>query len=453
MHNEASEPAHFLDNLSQTLNIPLWEEKFSEYLDNNDPLKSQRENFYIPQIQNFQKQPTSKQGDVIYLCGNSLGLQPKKAQQYLLEEMEVWRKLAVAGHFQGTRPWLTIDEVVQKSMANLVGAKPIEVCVMNTLTVNLHLMMVAFYRPTPQKYKIVIERGSFPSDYYAVESQIKFHGYDPAKSLIFLESDPHINDDNIKEIDDSVALVLLPGVQYFTGQFLNIPSVVAQARKHNCFVGLDLAHAVGNVPLRLHEWDVDFACWCSYKYLNSGPGGIGGLFVHEKHAYNFDIPRFAGWWGHDLSTRFKMTDPFKPIPGAFGFRLSNPVIFPILTLQASLECFDAAGMENLRKKSILLTGYLEKLIDIKLKHEVTILTPRNPERRGCQLSLQFHNPNIEAKEIEELLKDEGVICDVRGRILRVAPTPLYNTFQDVRRFVEILEQLLERLRITAENKQ
>jgi len=335
-------------------------------------------------------------------------------------------------------------------MAHVVGALDMEVAVMNSLTANLHLMMVPFYRPTAERHKILIEYKAFPSDLYAVESQIKFHGYDPATSLIQLRArDGEAalrNEDILEAIEregDSIALVMLSGVQYYTGQLFRIADITAAAHKKGCVVGFDLAHAVGNVVLRLHEWNVDWAVWCNYKYINAGPGAIGGCFVHERHALA-DLTHFSGWWGHDLKTRFDMDAPFTPIAGAFRFRLSNPPVLQVAALLASLELFEEATMERLRAKSERLTAYLELLLDrtIDAKH-LSILTPRTPQDRGCQLSLFFHDEHT-VKRVNSNLQKNGCVCDYRKpNVIRVAPVPLYNSFSDVQRFVSILRQSLE----------
>jgi len=385
------------------------------------------------------------------LCGNSLGLQPKTTRQYITDELDRWQNNAVHGHFTGPFPWLNIDEFVYKLAATVVGAKPEEVAIMNSLTANLHFMMVPFYRPTAQRFKILVEKRAFPSDTYAVESQIRFHGFDPATSMI--EISPRSgefvlrNEDILRIINeegDKIALVMFSGLQYYTGQWFEMHKITEAAHKKGCIVGWDLAHAVGNVPLQLHDWDVDFACWCSYKYLNAGPGAIGGCFVHENHART-DRPRFAGWWGHDLQTRFEMNSPFSAIPGAFGFRLSNPCVFSCTALRASLEISTSAGMQRLRKKSLLLTAYLWLLLETQLsdKHDVTIITPKCEDHRGCQLSLVCKHKS--SKQLEHQLALRGVIVDSRDPdVIRVAPTPLYNTFEDVRNFVAQLKQLLTR---------
>lgn len=386
-------------------------------------------------------------GDCVYLCGNSLGLQSKRSESYVKLQLEKWQTEGVLGHFSGDFQWLTIDDIVRKGLADIVGAKEIEVGVMNTLTTNLHLMMVSFYRPTKDRYKILIEKSPFPSDLYAVESQARFHGFDPADAIVQIgpkEGHHTIEIEDIKEIlsQHEFSLILLPGIQFMTGQFFDMELITKLGKDHGATVGWDLAHATGNVPLKLHDWNVDFAVWCSYKYLNSGAGGIGGFFVHEKHANNFDLPRFAGWWGHDLDTRFKMSDPFSPIPGAYGYRLSNPCIFPVMTLYGTLELIQEVGFQNMRQKSLLLTGYLETLLKSELGDVVTILTPDQPERRGCQLSVLIHGADV--KGLEKALYKEGVVCDVRGTIIRASPVPLYNSFTDVRKFINVLKVLLNK---------
>ncbi|KAJ3042958.1 hypothetical protein HDV00_006265 [Rhizophlyctis rosea] len=320
---------------------------------------------------------------------------------------------------------------------------------MNTLTGNLHFLMVAFYRPTAARHKILMEAKSFPSDYYAVESQVKFHGYDPTKAIVQIGPRPGEHnlrtEDILKIIEeegDTVALILFSGVQYYTGQFFELDKIAAAGKAKGCVVGYDLAHAVGNVPLRLHDWDVDFACWCTYKYLNAGPGGIGGAFVHEKH-FNSDLPRFAGWWGTDPKTKFNMEHTFQPIPGAASFRVSNPNVLATVSLLGSLQVFAQTSMTALREKSILLTGYLERLLDdLPTRSKFEILTPRNPEERGCQLSLLFKDGVM--MELFTQLRKNGIICDERKPdVIRVAPTPLYNTFVEVWQFVRTLRDILE----------
>lgn len=408
-------------------------------MDACDPLREYRLRFFIPRCSNGE--------ECVYLCGNSLGLQPKAVREYVNQELKDWAELGVEGHFHAKNPWMPYHELLSDQTARLVGANPSEVVVMNTLTVNLHLMMVSFYRPTPSRYKILIEASAFPSDQYAVKSQLKFHGYDPAEALIELplrKSEVlHRMEDIEALIDregDFIALILLGGVNYYTGQVFDMERITRAAHTKGCTVGLDLAHAVGNIELKLHDWEVDFAVWCSYKYLNGGPGTIAGCFVHEKHADNPGLPRFAGWWGHNKETRFLMGPDFVPIPGAEGWQLSNPPILPLAALRASMEIFDETGMKKLREKSRLLTGYLEFLADEIGEDKVTIITPQDKNRRGCQLSLVIKRNGM---EVYRKLTDEGVICDWREPdVIRVAPVPLYNSFMDVFRFAEILKKII-----------
>jgi len=398
-----------------------------------DPLASFRGEFLIPPHGNSEQ---------VYLCGNSLGLQPRVTRQALLDELDDWAKFAVEAHFRGKRPWMPYHELVREHLAELVGAQPGEVVAMNSLSVNLHLMMVSFYQPTRERSAILIEKNAFPSDRYAVESQIRFHGHDPATVLIELERD-EVNgtisqtaiESALDEHGARIALVLLPGVQYFTGQAFDLKRISEFARRKGCAVGFDLAHAVGNLPVNLHDSGCDFAVWCSYKYLNSGPGAVAGCFVHERHARGA-LPRFAGWWGHDQSTRFKMGPDFVPIPGADGWQLSNPPILALAPLRASLEIFHRAGMTGLREKSIALTGYLAWLIDQQLSHIVEIVTPHEVERRGCQLSLRVKGDRDAGRALFDHLAAGGIVGDWREPdVIRVAPTPLYNRFMDCLRFV------------------
>lgn len=414
----------------------------AEALDRADPLASYRQRFHIPQHDGK---------DEIYLCGNSLGLQPRDTQRYVTEELEDWQRFGVKGHFDGRRPWMPYHEIFTERTARLVGAKPGEVVNMNSLTVNLHLMMTSFYRPTRERHKLLIERGAFPSDRYAVESQVRLHGFDPAESLIELASrkgEPFIPTDEIEAIlaaeGGRIALVLLPGVQYYSGQAFDMQRIAAAAHQAGCRVGFDLAHAVGNLPLQLHDSGMDFAVWCNYKYMNSGPGAVAGCFVHERHAHAFDLPRLAGWWGHDKSTRFRMGPDFVPMPGAEGWQLSNPPVLGLAPLHASLDIFDDAGMPALREKSLKLTGYLEFLLKEKLAEHIDVLTTADPAQRGCQLSLRLHKGRDAARRVFEELEAAGVTGDWREPdVIRVAPVPLYNTYMDVFRFVEILEGLVE----------
>jgi len=407
---------------------------FALEMDAKDPLAKYRERFHIPK---------TKTGDeCIYFCGNSLGLQPKSVRAYVEQELKDWETLGVEGHLHAKHPWLPYHEFLTEQTARLVGAKPVEVVVMNSLTVNLHLMMVSFYRPTPARHKIVIEANAFPSDQYAVKSQIHFHGFDPSISLVELA--PRQGEDTIRTQDiealiekegDTIALIMLGGVNYATGQFFEIERITKAGHAKGCVVGFDLAHAAGNVILKLHEWDVDFAAWCSYKYLNAGPGSIAGCFVHERHANNPELPRFVGWWGHDKKTRFLMGPDFHFITGAEGWQLSNPPILQLAALRASMDIFDEVGMENLRAKSVLLTGYLEFLLDQQRHENFSVITPRDPQQRGAQLSIRAEK---NGRSLHERLSAQGVICDWREPdIIRVAPAPLYNSFMDVYRFVEV----------------
>ena len=410
--------------------------------DRADPLAMYRGRFHIPQ---------HRGQDEIYLCGNSLGLQPRDTARYIQEELEDWQRLAVKAHFDSRRPWMPYHEFFTDKTARIVGAKPGEVVNMNSLTVNLHLMLTSFYRPTPKRHKILIERGAFPSDHYAVESQVKLHSFDPDKSLIelgYARREAYVPFEAIQEVlaaeGDAIALILLPGVQYYSGQAFDMARITAAGHKAGCLVGFDLAHAVGNLPLHLHDWGMDFAVWCNYKYMNSGPGAVAGCFVHERHAQDFQRPRLAGWWGHDKASRFRMGTEFVPMAGAEGWQLSNPPVLGLAPLLASLDIFDAAGMEALRAKSLKLTGYLEYLLKEKLATEVEILTPADTAERGCQLSLRLHSGRHAARRVFEQLEEAGVTGDWREPdVIRVAPVPLYNSFQDVYRFVDILTGLVQ----------
>jgi kynureninase len=406
---------------------------FAVMMDARDPLASYRERFSFPKA--------ADGGDCIYLCGDSLGLQPKAASKYVEQELEDWARLGVEGHVRAQHPWIPYHRLLAEQTATLVGAKSQEVVVMNSLTVNLHLMMVSFYRPTAKRHKILVERGAFPSDQYAVKSQIKFHGLDPASSL--LELTPRSGESCIRDEDvaslidregDSIALILLGGVNYATGQAFDMPAITRAGHEKGCTVGFDLAHAAGNVPLKLHDWGPDFAVWCSYKYLNGGPGCVGGCFVHERHACNLELPRLAGWWGHHEKTRFAMGPDFQPMAGAEGWQLSNPPILALAPLRASMEIFHSAGMESLRTKSVSLTGYLEFLLDQHKSPEFCIVTPRETERRGAQISIRVpHN----GQTLCQKLASAGVVGDWREpEMFRVAPVPLYNSFKDVYEFVQ-----------------
>jgi kynureninase len=402
---------------------------FAKKLDRKDPLKGYRKKFLIPK---HNGKP------VIYFTGNSLGLQPVTAKKYISEELADWANQGVEGHLHSRRPWLFYHKFFKKTLAALAGAKPIEVTAMNQLTVNLHVMMVSFYRPTLQRFKIIVEQGAFSSDQYAVESQVRYHGFNPDEAIIELIPRPgeytlRTEDivQTIKNHANQLALVLLGGVQYYTGQFFNIRAITEAAHQAGAYAGFDLAHAIGNVPLSLHEDNVDFAVWCSYKYLNSGPGGVAGAFLHERHATNTELHRFAGWWGHHEAERFKMKKEFKPMPGIDGWQLSNfPVISGAAQL-ASLEIFQQAGIKRLRNKSLLLTGYLEFLLRQLDPNQTnfTIITPANPDERGCQLSILMKR---NGKKIFNSLVSSGITADWREPdVIRVAPVPLYNTFEEV----------------------
>lgn len=385
----------------------------------------------------------------IYFSGHSLGLQPKQTRSLVNQELKDWAQLGVEGHEHAQRPWLYYHHFSKKILAGIVGAKPAEVVAMNQLTINLHLMMVSFYIPTSERYKILVEVGAFPSDQYAFESQIKFHGLNPEKTLIELKPrEEEFNlrtEDIINTIEDhgrELALIILGGVQYYTGQFFDIKKITEAGHKVGAIVGFDLAHAVGNVSLNLHKHDVDFAVWCGYKYLNSGPGGIAGAFIHERYSGNVALPRFAGWWGHNEKERFEMKKGFKPILGIDGWQVSNVPILQAAAHLASLEIFGAAGMRALREKSILLTGYLEFLLKEMdpLQNYFTIITPSNPKERGCQLSLLIKE---NGKKVFNSLTKAGVSADWRDPdVIRIAPVPLYNTFQEVFRFTAILKNSL-----------
>jgi kynureninase len=408
---------------------------FAIALDAADPLRHYRNQFLIP--------AAGSRTECIYLAGNSLGLQPRQARSYIEQELDDWANLGVEGHFEAKHPWLPYHENLTEMSARLVGAKPSEVVVMNTLTVNLHLMMVSFYRPTKERFKIVTESGAFPSDQYAVASQAKFHGYNPEEAIVELvprEGESILRTDDIVSLiekdGDQIALILLGDVNYLTGQAFEIERIAQAARAKGCKIGLNLAHGAGNLLLKLHDWSVDFAVWCTYKYLNAGPGGLSGCFVHERYATDFDLPRFAGWWGHNKKDRFKMGPEFDPIPGAEGWQLSNPPIFQLAALRASLEIFDQATMPAIREKSVRITGYLEYLLNQLPAGFCTIITPKNPEERGSQLSIRLAK---DPRDMLDALKNEGAICDFRNPdIIRATPIPLYVKYQDVFDFAKIL---------------
>jgi len=409
--------------------------QFAQELDAQDPLKHFREHFYIP------KQDGK---DVIYFCGNSLGLQPKTARSFIEQELSDWQQLGVEGHLHAKNPWFYYHHFLTESTARLVGAKPMEVVVMNSLTVNLNLLMISFYRPTPKRYKVLMEYMAFPSDQYAVENQVKFHGYDPFDAIIELmprEGETTLRTEDILATihanKDELALIMIGGVNYYTGQLFDMQQITAHAKKcsEEIVVGYDLAHAAGNVALHLHDWQVDFATWCGYKYLNSGPGGTSGVFIHEKHAHDNSLPRLSGWWGNEESTRFKMQKGFFPQEGAAGWQMSNAQIMPMALHRASLEIFDAAGINALVQKSKLLTGFLEYVLLNGQRKDFRIITPSDPAQRGCQLSLVMEK---DGKAVFDRLTQHGIIADWREPdVIRVAPVPLYNSFEDAWRFGEI----------------
>ena len=408
-------------------------EDFAVAMDARDSLARFRERFFIPK--------TKSGEDCVYLCGHSLGLQPRTVGSYLDQELRDWAELGVEGHFHAKNPWMPYHRLLAEQTATLVGAQSAEVVVMNSLTVNLHLMMASFYRPTKGRHKILVERGAFPSDQYAVKSQIRFHGFDPASALI--ELTPRDGETCMREADieslierqgDSIALILLGGVNYATGQAFDLAGITKAGRRKGCIVGFDLAHAAGNVPLELHDWGPDFAVWCSYKYLNGGPGCVAGCFVHERHARAWELPRFAGWWGHDEKIRFEMGPEFHPMEGAEGWQLSNPPILALAALRASMEIFSEAGMDRLRAKSVALTGYMEFLLGQHASPKFSIVTPSEQERRGAQLSIRLPS---EGRKLCERMAAVGVIGDWREPdTFRVAAIPLYNSYQDVYRFVQ-----------------
>jgi kynureninase len=413
---------------------------FAQKLDSQDPLASYHERFHIP--------CGTSDREWVYLTGHSLGLQPKSAREYVERDLQLWQDLAVEGHFHGPQPWVPYIELLSGPMARLVGALLSEVVMMNTLTVNLHCMMVSFYRPSRERNKIVIESNAFPSDQYAVKSQLQFHGYDPEASLIELCPRPGETTIRTEDIEslieregDTIALFMLAGVNYYSGQFFDYLRITTAARAKGCVVGWDMAHGAGNVPLALHDSGCDFAVWCTYKYMNGGPGCVGGCFVHERHAREFNLPRFAGWWGHDKPTRFQMGPDFHPIPGAEGWQLGNPPVLAMAALRASLEIFDEVGIAALRRKSMALTAYLEFLLEQHRSCSFSIITPRDPVQRGAQLSLRLHD---KGRAVCDALKGRGVICDWREPdILRVAPVPLYNSFSDAYNFVEEFVPIVE----------
>lgn len=408
--------------------------QYAQSLDQVDTLYSFRERFRFPQ---------HEERDVYYFCGNSLGLQPKSVKYLMESELEDWARHGVEGHFRARNPWFSYHRLFTERLAKIVGAKTNEVVAMNTLTVNLHLLMASFYRPEGKRYKILMEAGAFPSDQYAMETQVRMYGYDPEDAIIEItprEGEYLIHEEDIYNAihgaGDTLALVMIGGVNYYTGQFFNLKKITETAHRVGAYAGYDLAHAVGNIPLQLHDWNIDFACWCSYKYLNSGPGGVGGIYVHEHHAGNPKVFRLGGWWGNDEATRFRMEKGFIPKNTAESWQMSNAPVFNMVAHHASLDIFDKAGMAALREKSLKLTAYMSYLLRQVTNLPFTIITPENPEQRGCQLSMLFHE---KGKEVFETLTQNGVIADWREpNVIRIAPVPLYNTFEDCYRFYEIL---------------
>ncbi|CAF4490258.1 unnamed protein product [Rotaria socialis] len=451
--DEELTPQNILNELSEKWKIPLVSEAFARKLDENDTLNYIRDEFHFPKLTSLPKVDKScinSDSSCIYLCGHSLGLQSTRVRQAIDVWLNDWADLGVHGHIHGRNPFAACDYPCIPTLQKLLGAEDKEVGVMNQLTSNLHFMMISFYRPTAERFKILYEERSFPSDEYAFQSQIRFHGYTPEEAAIIVK--PRENEDCIRTEDilellkqhgQSIALILLSGIQYYTGQLFDIETITEAAQQQGCTVGWDLAHAIGNVPLKLHDWKVDFAAFCSYKYLNSGAGCIGGIFVHSNH-FDKDYPRFDGWWGNRDATRFQMTKEIDRGVGADGFRISNPSIHQCATLAASLQIFGEVGIEQLRKKSKILTQYLQCLIEKEInqatsKFQINILTPKDPKQRGAQLSLRI--VGADARQIFDELERLGVCLDSRGDIIRVAPVPLYNSFIDVYRFISVLKSV------------
>ncbi|KAE9979168.1 Kynureninase 1 [Venturia inaequalis] len=460
-------------NLGSTPNILT--EEYALQQDTNDPLKHLRHEFNIPSRGDLKRKRVKDDPDVsgesrlpsTYLCGNSLGLQPKRTREYIDSYLSTWSKLGVYGHFkpledQVTEPWVDIDDQAKEAMSKIVGALPSEVAVMQTLTANLHLLMASFYRPTKNRWKIIIEGKAFPSDHYAVYSQLAHHNLSPTDALVLIEpSNPETHNFSTQHILDTIsahaettALLLLPGIHYYTGQYLDIKTITSFAQSKGITVGWDLAHAAGNVPVQLHDWNVDFAAWCTYKYLNAGPGSIAGLFVHERHGKvdtsegeeSKYTPRLSGWWGSSKSTRFQMDNNFLPIPGAAGWQLSNPSVFDCTSVLASLSVFNMTTMQALRERSLKLTAYLEHLLNnwnsVDQPRCYTILTPSNPEERGAQLSVQLEEGLLDT--VMEVFEEEGVVLDERKPdVIRVAPAPLYNSYADIWRFMSVFDKALK----------
>jgi kynureninase len=417
--------------------------QFAQNLDAKDPLKHFREKFYIPH---------HKGKEMIYFTGNSLGLQPRSTKEYVNQELDDWAEMGVEGHFSARNPWFPYHEIFPAQLSKIVGCLPGEVVVMNQLTVNIHLLMVTFYRPTRQRFRIICEARAFPSDQYAMESQVRIHGFDPSEAIIEVwprEGEHTIRTEDIiatiEKYGEETALVFFGGVNYYTGQVFNMKAITDAAHKVGAYAGFDLAHAIGNVRLQLHDWDVDFACWCSYKYLNSGPGGVAGVYIHERYATNQELPRFAGWWGYTKVTRFKMEKGFHAIPTAEGWQLSNAPVLSMAAHKAALDIFDEAGMDVLQQKSRLMTDYLLFILDgvnTERHHKIIeLITPRHYEERGCQVSMLMRE---RGREIFDNLVAQGVMADWREPdVIRIAPVPLYNTFEEIFRFGNIIHATLE----------
>jgi kynureninase len=417
--------------------------EFAAQLDANDPLQKFRDRFHIPRQDGKDK---------IYFTGNSLGLQPKNVKDYVLQELEDWAIMGGEGHFEARRPWYPYHEILTEQLSQIVGCLPDEVVAMNSLSVNLHLMMVSFYRPTPKRYRIICEYKAFPSDQYVFESQAKFHGFAPADAVI--EVKPRDGEYSIRQEDiistiekygDSVALVMLSGINYYTGQVFDMPAITRAAHQVGAYAGFDLAHAVGNIRLHVHNWDIDFACWCTYKYLNAGPGSVGGIYIHRKHARNRDLPRFAGWWGYDKNTRFQMEKGFIPMSTAEGWQLSNAPVLSMAAHKAALDIFEEAGMEALVKKSRLMGSYLLYIINEINKEfkekKISVITPEAEEERGCQISMVI---KVKGRDVYNHLMKNGISSGWREpEVLRVAPVPLYNTFEEIWRFGQMVQSILK----------
>ena len=413
-----------------------YKESFAHKMDEQDSLKKFRNKFHIP--------PADQRDQSIYFCGNSLGLQPKNAEKYIQQEIDNWRLMGVKGHTKGDTPWLPYHELLTDYTSELVGGLSSEVVVMNSLTVNIHLLMVSFYRPTNKRYKILIEDHAFPSDRFALESQVRFHGFSPDEAIVTMKSGSRkqcITTDEILDYinrnKDNLAMIFMGGVNYFTGQVFDMKTVTEAGHSAGCIVGFDLAHGAGNIILELHDWNVDFAAWCSYKYLNGGPGSLSGVFIHENHHGNNKLPRFNGWWGHNKNTRFNMGNSFDSLSGAEGWQCSNPPIFPLASLRASMELFHATGIKSLRGKSKLLTDYLSFLLnDLPLEN----ITPLSPKEKGCQLSIILKR---RGREIFQELTQKGVVADWREpNVIRIAPVPFYNTFYEVWKFSKLLKEAM-----------